>query len=97
MTSIVATPPPVHTTNELGVGLLRQPSMVLFGPGQRRQIPRVVKAIAERVLMVTDARMAASAEFGQLVEALRKQGVSVAVYDGTEPDLPRRNVVDVVA
>jgi alcohol dehydrogenase class IV len=97
MTSIIAAPSPVRTTNELGVGLLRQPSMVLFGPGQRRQIPRVVKAIAERVLMVTDARMAASAEFGQLVEALRKQGVSVAVYDGTEPDLPRRNVVDVVA
>ena len=97
MTSTIAAPPPVHTTNELGVGLLRQPSMVLFGAGQRRQIPRVVKAIAERVLMVTDARMAASAEFGQLVEALRKQGVSVAVYDGTEPDLPRRNVVDVVA
>ena len=97
MTSTIAAPPPVHTTNELGVGLLRQPSMVLFGAGQRRQIPRVVKAIAERVLMVTDARMAASAEFGQLVEALAQQGVSVAVYDGTEPDLPRRNVVDVVA
>ena len=97
MTSTITAPPPVHTTNELGVGLLRQPSMVLFGAGQRRQIPRVVKAIAERVLMVTDARMAASAEFGQLVEALTQQGVSVAVYDGTEPDLPRRNVVDVVA
>jgi alcohol dehydrogenase class IV len=97
MTSTVTPPPPVHTTNELGVGLLRQPSMVLFGVGQRRQIPRVVNALAERVLMVTDARMAASAEFGQLVEALTQQGVSVAVYDGTEPDLPRRNVVDVVS
>ena len=97
MTSTITAPAPVRTTNELGVGLLRQPSMVLFGAGQRRQIPRVVKAVAERVLMVTDARMAASAEFGQLVEALAQQGVSVAVYDGTEPDLPRRNVVDVVA
>jgi alcohol dehydrogenase class IV len=97
MTSTIAAPPPVHTTNELGVGLLRQPSMVLFGPGQRRQIPRVVKTLAERVLIVTDARMAASAEFGQIVEALTQQGVSVVVYDGTEPDLPRRNVVDVVA
>jgi alcohol dehydrogenase class IV len=97
MTSTIAAPSPVHTANELGVGLLRQPSMVLFGPGQRRQIPRVVSAIAKRVLMITDARMAASAEFGQLVEALKRQGVSVSTYDGTEPDLPRRNVVDVVA
>ena len=40
--------------------------------------------------------MAASAEFGQIVEALVQQGVSVSVYDGTESDLPRRNVVDLV-
>ena len=97
MTSTITAPSTARTVNELGVGLLRQPSMVLFGPGQRRQIPRVVKEIAERVLIVTDARMAASPEFGQLVEALEQQGVSVAVYDGTEPDLPRRNIVDVVA
>lgn len=94
MTSTIASP--VHTTNDLGIGLLRQPSMVLFGPGQRRQIARVVRGIAERVLVVTDARMAASAEFVQIVGEIQQQGVSVSVYDGTEPDLPRRNVVDVV-
>lgn len=91
-----APPPALHTANDLGLGLLRQPTMVLFGPGQRRQIPRVVAAIATRVLMVTDARMAASAEFGVLVGSLAEEGVSVTVYDGTEPDLPRRNVVDIV-
>ena len=94
MTSTIASP--MHTANDLGLGLLRQPSMVLFGPGQRRQIARVVQGIAERALMITDSRMAASTEFTQIVEALGQQGVSVSVYDGTEPDLPRRNVVDVV-
>ncbi|KQY02869.1 alcohol dehydrogenase [Mycobacterium sp. Root135] len=94
MTSTIASP--MHTANDLGIGLLRQPSMVLFGPGQRRQIARVVQGIAERVLMVTDSRMAASDEFVQIVDAVREQGVAVSVYDGTEPDLPRRNVVDVV-
>lgn len=39
--------------------------------------------------------MATSAEFGAVVETLVRQGVSVSVYDGTEPDLPRRNVVDI--
>jgi alcohol dehydrogenase class IV len=97
MTSTITAPSPIHTTNDLGVGLLRQPSMVLFGPGQRHQLPRVVSGIAERVLMVTDARMASSVEFRQIVEALQHQGVSVEVYDGAEPDLPRRNVVDVVS
>jgi len=94
MTSTVTAP--VHTANDLGIGLLRQPSTVLFGPGQRRQIARVVQGVAERVLMVTDARMAASPEFVRIVEEIQQQGVSVSVYDGTEPDLPRRNVVDVV-
>ncbi|MCV7252802.1 iron-containing alcohol dehydrogenase [Mycobacterium hackensackense] len=86
---------PLHTANHLGLGLLRQPAMVLFGPGQRRQIARVVGEIAQRVLIVTDARMATSAEFGSVVETLVRQGVSVSVYEGTEPDLPRRNVVDI--
>lgn len=94
MTAMVTEP--TRTTNDLGIGLLRQPTAVLFGPGQRRQIPRVVKALGEHVLMVTDARMAASEEFSTTVEELAHQGVSVSVYDGTEPDLPRRNVVDIV-
>jgi hypothetical protein len=55
MTSTIASP--MYTANDLGIGLLRQPSMVLFGPGQRRQIARVVQGIAERVLMVTDSRI----------------------------------------
>lgn len=96
MTGTITAPSPLRTTNELGVGLLRQPTMVLFGPGQRGQLSRVVSGIAQRALLVTDTRMAASADFGQLVEALVQQGVSVLVYDGTEPDLPRRNVVDIV-
>jgi alcohol dehydrogenase class IV len=92
----VAAPAALHTANDLGLGLLRQPAMVLFGSGQRRQIPRVVAEIATRVLMVTDTRMAASAEFALLVDQLVGQGVAVSVYDGTEPDLPRRNVVELV-
>ncbi|MEN4477917.1 iron-containing alcohol dehydrogenase [Mycolicibacterium cosmeticum] len=87
--------PPVRTVNEIGIGLLRQPAMVLFGAGQRRQLPRVVGALGDRVLIVTDTRMAASAEFFRITEDLAQQGVSILVYDGTEPDLPRRNVVDI--
>lgn len=93
MTATISSP--LHTANQLGLGLLRQPAMVLFGPGQRRQIARVVSEIAQRVLIVTDARMATSSEFGAIVETLVRQCVSVSVYDGTEPDLPRRNVVDI--
>lgn len=86
---------PRRTENELGLGLLRQPTTVLFGPGQRRQIPQLAAGIAERVLLVTDARMAESPEFAALVDGLAERGVTTMVYAGTEPDLPRRNVVDI--
>lgn len=94
-TETAAVPRPQRTRNDLGLGLLRQPGTVLFGPGQRRQIPRVVAEIAEQVLIVTDARMATSDEFAEIVEGITARGVSVLAYSGTEPDLPRRNVVEI--
>ncbi|MBN9190831.1 MAG: iron-containing alcohol dehydrogenase [Microbacterium sp.] len=86
----------VRSVNDLGLGLLRQPRQVLFGPGQRRQLPEVVAAIGRTVLVVTDERMATTAEFGELVAGLRDRGLAVAVYDRTEAELPRENVVELV-
>ena len=99
MTTIytVSVPRPHRTSNDVGLGLLRQPTTVLFGPGQRRQIPRLVEAIAGQVLMVTDDRMSRSAEFAEIVDGIVARGVSVLTYAETEPDLPRRNVVDIAA
>lgn len=84
-----------RTENSLGLGLLRQPGTVLFGPGQRRQLPRLVSSIGQRVLMITDSRMADSPEFAVITEGLTACGVAVEVYGGTEPDLPRRNVTEI--
>src|ERR1700722_19702361 len=84
------------SANTLGFGLLRQPKTVLFGPGQRRQLPYLAKSIASHVLVVTDARMAASTEFAQMKEQLLEHGLQVSVYSETEPDLPRENVLAVV-
>ncbi|MGP3533785.1 iron-containing alcohol dehydrogenase [Microbacterium sp. RD1] len=89
-------PAPLRTENTSALGILRQPATVLFGPGQRHQIPRLVVPIARRALLITDARMATTAEFRDLAARLRAHGVEVDVYDATEPDLPRRNVVEVV-
>jgi alcohol dehydrogenase class IV len=82
--------------NTLGLGLLRQPKTVLFGPGQRRQLPYLAKGIASHVLVVTDARMAASPEFAQMKGQLIEHGLKVSVFSETEPDLPRENVLTVV-
>lgn len=88
-------PAPTRTENDLALGLLRQPRSVLFGPGQRRQLPRIVADIGRHALVVTDERMAASTEFGEIADGLRAAGVAVEVFDRTEPELPRENVMEV--
>ena len=82
--------------NRLGLGLVRQPKTVLFGPGQRRQLPRIVAGIGKRALVVTDSRMASTPEFQEITNAIAAAGVHVSVYDQALPDLPRSNVVDAV-
>lgn len=94
-TTFAGIPEPVRTENFSALGILRQPATVLFGPGQRRQVPRIVAEIGRHVLIVTDARMATSAEFRELVDLLTADGVAVEVYDRTEPELPRENVMEV--
>lgn len=83
--------------NILGLGLLRQPKSVLFGPGQRRQLPYIARSIASSVLVVTDARMAASETFHEIRRSLEDHGITVSVYAETEPDLPRENILAVVS
>jgi len=81
--------------NTLGLGLVRQPKTVLFGPGQRRQLSSYAKGIGTNVLVVTDERMATTAEFRTLMDELAGAGLSVSIYDQALPDLPRQNVLDV--
>mgnify|MGYP001585591700 CR=1 FL=1 len=95
MTVPAALPSAVRTENTLGMGILRQPGTVLFGPGQRRQVPGIVAGIAAHALLITDARMAAGSDFAEIVDGLRAAGVEIDVYDATEPDLPRENVMEV--
>jgi alcohol dehydrogenase class IV len=85
------------TDTTSGLGLLRQPKSVLFGPGQRRQLPFITKGIASSVLIVTDARMAASEDFHEIKAGLEAHGIAVSVYSETEPDLPRDNILEVVS
>ncbi len=79
------------------LGLLRQPKTVLFGPGQRHQLPFLVAGIARHLLVTTDARMAQSPDFLGIIEGIRAKGTEVSIYAEAEPDLPRENIVDVVA
>jgi alcohol dehydrogenase class IV len=82
-----------RTENTLGLGLLRQPSTVLFGPGQRAQLPNLVRDVGSRALVCTDERMAASAEYAQIIESMQDSGITVRTFSRVEPDLPRENLL----
>jgi len=80
--------------NELGLGLLRQPKTVVFGPGQRSQLPYLARELGTSALVCTDERMAGSEQYAQILLALEAQGITVSVYSHTAPDLPRENIVE---
>lgn len=83
--------------NTLGLGLVRQPKTVLFGPGQRGQLGRLARSFGTRALLVTDERMATTPEFIAMHQDLTDQGMTVSVFDQALPDLPRQNVIDASA
>jgi alcohol dehydrogenase class IV len=80
--------------NTIGLGLLRQPKSVFFGPKQRLQIPFIVEPLGKHVLVCTDARMATTSDFSDIVRSLTERGIEVSIYSDVEPDLPRDNVLD---
>ncbi|MZR13433.1 iron-containing alcohol dehydrogenase [Maritimibacter sp. DP07] len=84
-------------TNALGLGLVRQPTTVLFGPGQRRQLGRLARRMGNTVLIVTDERMASTQIFAELKADLEDQGLRVSAFTNALPELPRSNVTEVVA
>lgn len=85
------------TTTSTGLGLVRQPGTILFGPDQRRSIAGAVGAIGRRALICTDLRMAESAEFAEILDSFIKAGIQTSVYSNVEAELPRANVEDLVA
>jgi alcohol dehydrogenase class IV len=84
------------STTTPDMGILRQPKTVLFGPGKRHQIPHIVRPLASHLLVTTDARMATTPEFVEIIDAIEATGVDVSIYAEAEPDLPREDIVQVI-
>lgn len=82
-----------RNTNHLGLGLLRQPKTVIIGPGQRSQLPYLIRGLGSHALICTDERMAGSEQFAEISSSLQNHGIEVSVYSRTQPDLPRENIL----
>lgn len=73
-------------------GIMRAPSALLFGSGQRHALGKVVSRLGKRALICTDRRFAASAHMDQLRASLVNNGLSVRIFDGTLPELPPTSI-----
>jgi len=86
-----------ENANTLGLGLVRQPKAVLFGPGQPRQLANIVKGVSEEVLVVTDERMAASPAFAEIISRLETAGIRISLRERALSDLPRGSIEEVIS
>jgi len=75
-------------------GALRLPSTILFGSGQRRIAGAVTRRLGKRALVCTDARLAQTAEFSELMADLRAAGAEAHIYSETIADLPIGSIQD---
>jgi alcohol dehydrogenase len=80
----------------LPAGVLRGPRTVVFGVGQRRVVPELVRANGGEALVITDPRLADSPHLGELVDGLRAAGVAARVFDEAAPELPLEQVPQAV-
>jgi alcohol dehydrogenase class IV len=77
-------------------GAMRLPRSVLFGCGQRAALGAVASQFGNRILVCTDARLGADAQFNSIVAELKQRGLEVLVYDQTRADLPTESIADCV-
>jgi alcohol dehydrogenase class IV len=71
---------------------LRLPREILFGKGQRHALPTVARRLGQRALVCTDARLARTPEFAEMMAGLKAASIEVLVHDGVQPDVPRDSV-----
>ncbi|MEO3388147.1 iron-containing alcohol dehydrogenase [Mesorhizobium sp. CAU 1741] len=69
-------------------GTMRAPRELVFGAGQRHALGRIAGKLGRRALVVTDARLAADADFLGMMAQLDEAGMAVQIDSSTLPDVP---------
>jgi alcohol dehydrogenase class IV len=77
-------------------GVLRAPKEVLFGVGVAEAAGALARRVAQRVLIVTDPTLAASAAAARVLASIRSCGLEVRVFEGTLPELPMEIVLGAI-
>ena len=75
-------------------GTIRSPRELIMGAGQRHALAAVAARLGQRILLITDQRLAKDPDFLALVESLESSGLRTRIDDGTLPDVPSETVVE---
>lgn len=71
------------------------PSTIITGGGASSEAGiQARKFKADRALLVTDTFMVESGLAGRIADAVKKEGIEVAVFDGVQPDPTDKNVIE---
>ena len=79
------------------VAMLRSPSEILFGTGQRAALGQVARRYGPRAFVCADPFLADGSHFKELIEGLREAGLSVVTFTEVVPDLPVDGVAAAVS
>ncbi|GGH42452.1 iron-containing alcohol dehydrogenase [Microbacterium album] len=74
-------------------GVLRLPEEIRFGWGARASVPGIVRALGVRALVVTDAVLAGTPHFRDLMAEIEGAGVGVTVQTDVPAELPMTAIV----
>ena len=77
-------------------GAMRLPRSVVFGSGQRSTIGAMAMQIGQRALVRTDERLSNDIQFQAVISDLKRNGVTVRIYDRTLADLPIESIENCV-
>jgi len=80
------------TITPASFGVQRAPRTVVFGAGQRTLLGQYAAEYGRKALVCTDQRLAASAEFDELLSDLKDHGLEVTVWSETEAELPAAGI-----
>ena len=75
------------------VSMFNIPSTIIIGGGASNEAGAQAKKMkAKKVLLVTDSFMVSTGLAGKVADAIKKEGIDVAIFDGVNPDPTDKNV-----
>jgi alcohol dehydrogenase class IV len=73
---------------------MRLPRSIVFGSGHRATLSATSAQFGTRVLVCTDARLGSDEQLRSILGDLERAGLTLRVYDRTQPDLPLDSLAD---